>query len=96
MNIYLNKKSNEIRNKILDMAIASGGHIASSLSSVEILVSLYYGDVLRFDPKKPEWNDRDRFILSKGHAEMALYAVLADLGFFSDEWIKISLNNYIV
>jgi len=84
----LKKKSNEIRNKILDMSIASGGHIASSLSCVDILVSLYYGGVLRFNPKKPEWNKRDRFILSKGHAEMALYAILADLGFFSYKWIN--------
>jgi len=87
-NEKLKKKSNEIRNKILDMSISSGGHIASSLSCVDILVSLYYGKVLRYNPKKPEWNERDRFILSKGHAGMALYAILADLGYFPYEWIN--------
>ena len=75
-------------NIILDMAIASGGHIASSFSCVEILVTLYYGKYLNYDPKNPEWEKRDRFILSKGHGEMTLYAILADLGYFPHKWIK--------
>jgi len=83
---YLNlaKKSNWLRKKVLEMAVNSGaGHIAPAFSCIEILVSLYYGGVLKIDPKDPNWSERDRFILSKGHAAIALYAILADLGFFS-------------
>lgn len=86
----LRKKANQIRNKILDMAIKSRGRIASSFSCVEILVALYYGDILKISPKNPEWDERDRFILSKGHGETGLFAVLADLGFFPSNWIETS------
>lgn len=55
--------------------------IASSLSCVEILVALYYGGVLRFDPKEPFHEDRDRLIISKGHGSISYYPILADLGF---------------
>lgn len=58
-----------------------GGHIPASLSIVEILAVLYHG-ILNIDPKDPQDPDRDRFILSKGHAAVALYAILADKGFF--------------
>mgnify|MGYP001560140723 CR=1 FL=1 len=83
-------KANQIRNKILEMCISIGGHIVSSLSIVDILVSLYYSGVLNFDANNPEWENRDRFILSKGHGETALYAVLADLGFFPTNLIEKS------
>jgi len=56
--------------------------LASSLSSVEIFTALYYGGVLRFDPKHPYWPGRDRCIISKGHGSICLYPILADLGFF--------------
>ena len=79
-------KSQEIRISILNAIHKAGkGHIGGAYSIVELLVSLYYGSVLNFDPKNPNWKNRDRFILSKGHAGIALYAVLADLGFFSKE-----------
>ena len=69
---------------MLEMCIKSGtGHVTSSLSCIDILVALYYGDILRFDPSNPKMADRDRFILSKGQASPALYAVLADLGFYT-------------
>lgn len=61
---------------------ADKGHIGGSLSCVEILVTLYYGGTLRFNLDDPNWDGRDRFILSKGHAAPALYCILADLGFF--------------
>jgi len=60
---------------------AQGGHIGGPLSSVELLISLYFHG-LRIDPQNPTWEDRDRFILSKGHAAIALYAVMAERGFF--------------
>jgi transketolase len=55
---------------------------------VDILVALYHGNVLRFDPVRPAWAERDRFILSKGQASPALYAVLADLGFFDQQLLE--------
>jgi len=75
-------KSDELRKQILIMLHKAGsGHPGGSLSIIDILTVLYY-HILHIDPKKPEWEDRDRFILSKGHACPALYAVLADKGFF--------------
>jgi transketolase len=74
-----------IRKDILSMTAAAGsGHYMSSLSSVEILVSLYF-NVMSYDPQDPGWPDRDRFVLSKGHASPALYAVLAHAGFLPVE-----------
>lgn len=71
------------------MALRAGsGHIAPAFSCVEILVSLYHGGILRVSPDKPAYKARDRFVLSKGHAAVALYAVLADYGFFPDSRLK--------
>lgn len=79
----LKQKANYIRNLILDMCVRAGtGHVTSSFSAVEILVALYYGGILRYHPKNPKWEERDRFILSKGQASPLIYAILADLGFF--------------
>lgn len=83
--LTLEQKANSIRNTVLEMCIAGGGHLVSSFSCVDILVALYYGDLLRFDPRNPRWAERDRFVLSKGHAAPALYAILADVGFFPNE-----------
>ncbi len=63
---------------------AGSGHPGGSLSEMDILVALYFG-VLRHDPSNPKWPDRDRFILSKGHACPGLYVVLAKLGYFPRE-----------
>jgi transketolase len=85
----LEEKARELRVKILDVAIKNGGHIASSFSCIDILVSLYYGDILQINASDAENKDRDRFILSKGHAETALFAVLSDLLFFPQYWIEM-------
>jgi transketolase len=78
----LQDKCTEIRLAILEeVEVAGSGHYGSSLSLIEILVSLYYG-FLRVRPDDPKWAGRDRFILSKGHGVSALYPILADLGFF--------------
>jgi transketolase len=61
---------------------AGSGHPSSSLSAIDILTALYFGGILRYDPGNPGWPDRDRFILSKGHAAPGLYVVLAAAGFF--------------
>jgi len=80
----LGRKANWVRNQILEMIVsANKGHIGGAFSCADILVTLYYGGILRFDPNNPNWSERDKFILSKGHSCVALYAVLADLGFFS-------------
>lgn len=64
------------------IAAANSGHPGGSLSAVEIITALYFGRVLRHDPKRPDWPDRDRFIMSKGHGVPALYAALAEAGYF--------------
>lgn len=85
--------SNRLRNKVLEMCYAHGGHISTSFSCVEVLVSLYYAGVMRVDSQRPEWPERDRFILSKGHGETILYALLADKGFFPAEWTETSYRS---
>ncbi|MDD5136557.1 MAG: 1-deoxy-D-xylulose-5-phosphate synthase N-terminal domain-containing protein, partial [Candidatus Omnitrophica bacterium] len=83
--LELRKKAVEIRKDILKMLMLAGsGHTGGSLSIVEILVALYCYK-MKHDPKNPEWKERDRFLLSKGHACPALYAVLADAGYFPKE-----------
>lgn len=61
--------------------IAGAGHYSSTFSCAELLASLYY-EQINIEPGEPHWPDRDRFVLSKGHAAIGLYPVLADLGFF--------------
>lgn len=62
------------------------GHPGGDFSAIDILATLYFG-VMRFDPKRPDWADRDRFILSKGHATGALYTALCAAGYFPEEWL---------
>jgi transketolase len=77
------ERAKAIRKDILRMTTEAGsGHPSSSLSATEIVTALYFGGFLRYDPKNPRWPDRDRFILSKGHAAPVLYAALAEAGFF--------------
>jgi transketolase len=72
----------QLRNTIVDMIHGAGsGHTGGSLSCVEIVWTLY-SEVLRCRPGEPAWADRDRFVLSKGHAAPTLYATLAEKGFF--------------
>ena len=74
-----------LRRDIIKMLyLCQSGHPGGSLSCVEILEGLYYR-TMRIDPARPDWEDRDRLVLSKGHACPALYAILADLGFFPRE-----------
>lgn len=83
----LQEKAKDIRLLMLDMIQkAGGGHYGGSLSVVDILTTLYF-DILNIDPKRPDWSERDRFILSKGHAAAAFVPVLAEVGFFEKELI---------
>src|SRR5262245_54254343 len=82
----LQARAKAIRKEIITSTTTAGsGHPTSSLSGVEIATALYFGGILRYDPKNPTWPQRDRFILSKGHAAPLLYAVLAEAGFFPKE-----------
>lgn len=79
----LRKKANWIRRQVLETVVETGkGHIGGTFSCTDILVALYYGKILRVDPNNPKWDERDRLILGKGHACLALYNILVDLGFF--------------
>lgn len=76
----------EIRKNIFLTAYAGGiGHLASAFSSVELLYTLYIKGVARFDPHNPLWDGRDRVIVSKGHASLAVYNVLSMAGFIDRE-----------
>jgi transketolase len=71
---------------------AKSSHLGSAYSMADLLAVLY-GRILRIDPQKPDSADRDRFVLSKGHACAALYAVLAEEGFFPKEWLEHFYEN---
>jgi transketolase len=80
----LDRRSRELRRQIVrTLAAGQRGHVGSAFSLVEILRVLY-DDVLRYDPRNPRWQQRDRCILSKGHGCLALYVLLAEKGFFPE------------
>lgn len=82
----LHKQAQQVRKDALQMIYAAqSGHPGPSFSAADILSTLYFGGYLRIDPKHPKAEDRDYFILSKGHAAPGLYAVLGELGFFDTE-----------
>lgn len=81
----LRKYSAILRKHIIDQVYnAQSGHPGGSLSCADIITVLYF-NVMKVDPKNPQWEDRDRFVLSKGHCSPALYAALAEKGFFPKE-----------
>jgi transketolase len=81
----LTERAHRIRGRVLEMgASAEGTHLGGSLSAADLLTVLY-GAVLRVRPAEPDWPDRDWFVLSKGHAAAALYAVLGEFGFIPAE-----------
>lgn len=76
----------DVRKKIYQIAhFAGGGHMGGSFSVADIISVVYFDDVLRYDASNPAWEDRDKFILSKGHASYALYATLAKAGYFPEK-----------
>ncbi|GFN34319.1 transketolase [Tepidimicrobium xylanilyticum] len=82
---YLENVAKKIRISIIEMLKeAKSGHPGGSLSAAEILTALYFKE-MNVDPKNPKWADRDRFVLSKGHAAPVLYAALAEKGYFPKE-----------
>jgi transketolase len=82
-------KARLIRRHIICMlAEAGSGHPGGSLSMTDIIASLFFGGVMKYDPKKINWDGRDYFILCKGHAVPALYAAMAEAGYFPVEELK--------
>lgn len=88
----LEKKAKELRILVLDMIYkAKSGHLGGSYSMMEVLTALYF-DEMRYNPLNPNDPDRDRFVLSKGHTAPALYAVLAEAGFYPKSWLMDSFR----
>lgn len=94
----LKRIATELRMDVIDMGPKSGNpmHIGPSFSCTEILTVLYY-EIMNIRPDEPNWEDRDRFILSKGHAAPVLYALLAKLGYFGREelWDAKNINSML-
>lgn len=87
-------RARALRRHIIEMVGKAGsGHPGGSLSSSDILATLYFGGFLRLKPEDPLWPERDRFILSKGHAAPALYAALAERGFFGKD-VLLTLREF--
>ena len=88
----LEKVAKDVRKGIIEEVYrAESGHPGGSLSIADILTVLYF-NVLNIDPKNSKWEDRDRFVLSKGHCSPALYSVLANRGYFDKELLKTFRN----
>lgn len=93
MNLELLKQRSQwLRKEVFELVARSKkGHLPSSYSCAEIVVSLFFGGYLKCDPKNPKWADRDRIFISKGHAGMVLYPIFAEMGFVSkDELLKFT------
>lgn len=89
----LKEKTQEIKRKCLEICIKAGtGHVTSSFSCAEIVTVLYY-NIMNIDPRNPEWEGRDRFVMSKNHASVITFPVLADLGFVNKEDIDSFLED---
>lgn len=83
--VSLEKTANRIRVHVIEMTSRAGsGHPGGSLSSAELMTALYF-NVMKHDPNDPDWEERDRFVLSKGHVAPVLYATLAESGYFPIE-----------
>jgi transketolase len=89
----LRKQANWIRLSAMSMTHhAKLGHTGGDLSSADILATLFLGQVLNIDPDKPQWAERDRFVMSKGHCSGAFYSTLALRGFFPTEQLKTFMD----
>lgn len=82
-----------IRRHGIEMTHLSGGSHIGAILSVADIIAVLYADVLKYDPENPKWEDRDRMILSKGHAGASIYAALAENGFFPVEELKTHYQN---
>ena len=88
--IEIQDMAKRMRKKLLDMALtagASSSHFGGGLSIVDITATLY-GAIMKLDPKNPKWENRDRFILSKGHGVLGYYTALSEIGYISEKDLK--------
>jgi transketolase len=82
----LRETSQRLSRQIIEITTKAGsGHPSSSLSAIDLMVALYFGGVMRYDAQRPDWPERDRFILSKGHGVPGQYAVMAEAGYFDPD-----------
>ena len=82
-------KAKRIRQEIFKTSYhAGGGHMGAAFSVTDIIATLYFGDILKYDAQNPLWEGRDRFVLSKGHACYALYSALALAGYFDSSLLR--------
>lgn len=85
----LKTKVRQLKRETIDaLYAAQSGHPGSAMSTMDVLVALYYAEILKHDPEKPDWASRDYFLMSNGHACPALYTVLADGGYFDKAELK--------
>lgn len=87
---FIKQKANLMRKDSLEMALeagSNGAHLGPGYSMMEIMATLYF-EVMRHDPQNPYWDERDRFILSKGHGVLGFYTALAESGYFPPEILK--------
>ncbi|MCB1350346.1 MAG: transketolase [Paracoccaceae bacterium] len=83
-----------MRRRAMQMVVTKGlGHIGGDYSATDILATLFFG-VLNYDPARPDWPDRDRFIMSKGHATGVLYTALAQAGYWPQDWLDTYMGNH--
>lgn len=82
-----------IRRHGIEMTHLSGGSHIGAVLSVADIIAVLYADILSYDPKEPKWDGRDRFVMSKGHAGAAVYAALAECGFFDPTELKTHYAN---
>ena len=89
----LKEIAKKIRLNVLKTAMKTGGkgsHLGGTFSCIELLISIYYGNIINFNFKNPKWSERDRILIGKGHAHLALYHIWSDLGMIP----KKILNTY--
>ena len=90
----ISSKAAKLRLTVLEAIYRAGrGHIGGAFSCADILATLFYGGFLRFNSANPQWEERDRFILSKGHSGIALLSVLADMGYFEESELRTYCRN---
>lgn len=85
----IDEVAKDLRKKVYQIAhFAGGGHMGSAFSAADIISVLYFDNILKYDASNPEWKDRDKVILSKGHASYVLYAALAKAGYFPEKELR--------
>lgn len=90
----IREKALWMRRRAMQMVVEKGlGHIGGDFSATDIVATLYFG-VLNYDPARPDWPERDRFVMSKGHATGVLYTALAAAGYWPEDWLETYMGNH--